>query len=232
MKPIHTLTILPLLLLTVCCNTQQTAAQQSQQENSIALLPDKLVFEQQGGEQQFYVTSSAPGIALYSDEDWVTSIEPPYSAYTEGTFTVKVKANGTTAERNGNVVVKVGQTRAYLPISQQGLDPVETGIETPEGYTLVWHDEFNDYEGLPASADWKYQTGDGGWGNNELQDYVAGEYNGVKIAEVSNGTLKVHAKKIDGKVRSVRLAPFRQGNLACFLDDAIPVYRLAQGRRD
>ena len=173
-------------------------------ENSIAFTPDSLIFEQPGGELRFYVTASNPGIELYSEDDWVVSIEPPYSAMTEGNFTVKVKPNMTTSERRGNVVIKVGPTRVSLPIRQPGLEPVDAGIDIPKGYALVWHDEF-DYEGLPANADWKYQTGDGGWGNHELQDYVAGSYNGVNIADVSDGTLKVWAKKIDNKVRSVRL---------------------------
>jgi len=45
----------------------------------------------------------------------------------------------------------------------------------PEGYQLVWSDEF-DYEGLPDSKKWSYDVGDAcdlpcgcGWGNNELQ---------------------------------------------------------------
>ena len=200
MKPIRILSLLPLIFFALCCRPQPVEVQQ----NSIAFTPDSLIFEQQGGEQTFFVTASAPGIALYSDQDWVTSIEPPYCAQQEGSFTVKVKPNSTTATREGSVVIKVGQTRTQLPIRQPGLDLEEVEIETPDGYTLVWHDEF-DYDGLPASTDWKYQTGDGGWGNHELQDYVSGEYNGVKIAEVSDGTLKVWAKKLDGKVRSVRL---------------------------
>ena len=200
MKLYRTLFLLPLALIAASCGSQT----QTVQQNSIAFAPDSLKFEQAGGELTFYVTSSAPGIALYSDEDWVVSVEPPYSAYTEGTFTVKVKANPATSKREGSVVIKVGQTRASLPLVQDGLDPVEAGIEIPDGYTLVWHDEF-DYTGLPNSSDWKYQTGDGGWGNQELQDYVAGAYNGTNIADVSDGTLKIHAKKLDGKVRSARL---------------------------
>lgn len=84
---------------------------------------------------------------------------------------------------------------------------VEPSIPTPAGYELVWHDEF-DTEGVssPSADDWWYETGDGGWGNNELQDYVSGgKYNGTRIAEVSDGTLKITAQKIDGKVRSVRM---------------------------
>lgn len=84
---------------------------------------------------------------------------------------------------------------------------VEPAIAAPEGYELVWHDEF-DTAGVtsPSTDNWWYETGDGGWGNNELQDYVSGgKYNGVRIAEVSDGTLKITAQKIDGKVRSVRM---------------------------
>lgn len=67
-----------------------------------------------------------------------------------------------------------------------------TEISTP-GYwdkaVLVWSDEFN---GETLSMDnWKFETGQHGWGNNEWQDYVA---NGN--VEVSGGTLKITAKKV------------------------------------
>lgn len=38
-------------------------------------------------------------------------------------------------------------------------------------YRLVWSDEF-DYEGKPDETKWNYDTGAGGWGNNELQYYT------------------------------------------------------------
>lgn len=83
---------------------------------------------------------------------------------------------------------------------------VEPDIPTPAGYRLVWQDEFNDAgETLPSTAKWWYETGDNGWGNNELQDYVSGRYGDEKLALVSNGTLKIIAKKIGGKVRSIRM---------------------------
>lgn len=41
--------------------------------------------------------------------------------------------------------------------------------------TLVWSDEFNAAEepSAPDSQNWTYDTGDGGWGNNELETYCA-----------------------------------------------------------
>jgi beta-glucanase (GH16 family) len=42
--------------------------------------------------------------------------------------------------------------------------------------TLVWSDEFNNTTGAPAQPDptvWTYDTGNSGFGNNELEDYCA-----------------------------------------------------------
>lgn len=56
------------------------------------------------------------------------------------------------------------------------------------GGNLVWSDEF---EGDQLDPDkWVSETGAHGWGNNEWQDYTAGQN-----AEVSDGTLKIIAKK-------------------------------------
>jgi len=53
---------------------------------------------------------------------------------------------------------------------------------------LVWSDEF---EATDLSTDnWVFETGDHGWGNNELQNYTEGDN-----VEVSEGTLKIIAKK-------------------------------------
>jgi beta-glucanase (GH16 family) len=43
----------------------------------------------------------------------------------------------------------------------------------PAGYNLVWSDEFNQGVGSsPSSANWAFDTGAGGWGNQELETYV------------------------------------------------------------
>src|SRR5690349_15588731 len=40
---------------------------------------------------------------------------------------------------------------------------------TTPGWHLVWSDEFNQLDGsAPASTNWVFETGGGGWGNNEL----------------------------------------------------------------
>jgi glycosyl hydrolase family 16/Calx-beta domain-containing protein len=68
----------------------------------------------------------------------------------------------------------------------------DDGYTTPTsypGYTLTWSDEFNGTD-LNLS-DWNYETGNNGWGNNELQNYQSGTNN----AYLENGKLVIEAKQ-------------------------------------
>lgn len=74
--------------------------------------------------------------------------------------------------------------------------------------SLIWSDEFDD-ESVNRD-DWTFETGDHGWGNQELQNYTDGDN-----AIVSDGTLKIVAKKINdnkavGSYTSTRLISKKQ----------------------
>jgi beta-glucanase (GH16 family) len=58
-------------------------------------------------------------------------------------------------------------------------------------WDLAWSDEFN-YNGLPDSTKWGYDTGGHGWGNNEKQFYTASR---LENARVENGNLIIEARK-------------------------------------
>lgn len=137
---------------------------------------------------------------VYSNESWITC-SPAGSVNATGKVTVTVAANTTTDAREGSVIVKSGSTRVSIPVTQKG-KPV-ANVVTPEGYKLVWNDEFND--GNKPSAEWFYETGGGGWGNNELQTYVSGDKDGDQLAAVKDGILRITAKKINGTVYSIRM---------------------------
>lgn len=145
------------------------------------------------------VTASREWMA-YSDEDWITC-NPTGSVNTTGTVTVTVAGNTGFSAREGSVVVKAGSYRVSIPVIQEGKPAPD--IEAPEGYALVWNDEFD--EGSTPSSDWWYETGAGGWGNNELQNYVSGAKDGEQLAAVKDGILSITAKKIDGTVYSIRM---------------------------
>lgn len=56
--------------------------------------------------------------------------------------------------------------------------------------TALWSDEFN-IDGAPDGSKWGYDTGAGGWGNNEAEYYTSRQENVI----VSGGTLKIKTLK-------------------------------------
>jgi hypothetical protein len=65
---------------------------------------------------------------------------------------------------------------------------------------LVWEDEF-DVNGAPDAANWTYDLGAGGWGNQEVQTYTDASENVI----VEDGFLKITAKAEGSGYTSARL---------------------------
>ena len=74
----------------------------------------------------------------------------------------------------------------WLPVDNSGYT---TPLSYP-GYTLKWADEFDGNKLNTAS--WNYETGGGGWGNNELQNYTSSSKNSFVT---SGGYLVIEARK-------------------------------------
>jgi len=54
----------------------------------------------------------------------------------------------------------------------------ETPTSTPASWTLAWSDEFDGAAGtLPDATKWVMETGGGGWGNQELENYTTSARN-------------------------------------------------------
>ncbi len=84
-------------------------------------------------------------------------------------------------------------------------------LENIDDWQPVWCDEF-DYEGLPNSDLWSYDTGGGGWGNGESQYYTNADSDN---AYVSDGTLKITALKesyMGSEYTSARLVSTNKGD--------------------
>jgi beta-glucanase (GH16 family) len=84
-----------------------------------------------------------------------------------------------------------------------------TQATPPSGYTLVWHDEFNGSVGsAPNSANWSYDLGAGGWGNNELETYTSSTANASIVSDSAapNGrALAITATNSGGNYNSARI---------------------------
>ncbi|BDD02240.1 family 16 glycosylhydrolase [Persicobacter psychrovividus] len=72
---------------------------------------------------------------------------------------------------------------------------------------LLWADEFNG-SGLPDADAWNYDLGDGGFGNNELQNYT----NNLQNVKMEAGLLKITAKKESYGYSSARIKTQGQKN--------------------
>lgn len=72
--------------------------------------------------------------------------------------------------------------------------PVVNSTYVPNGYKLVWNDEFDSPDcSLPDTTKWRYETGGGGWGNAELQYYVPAVHGTDTVAYLHGGVLHIKA---------------------------------------
>lgn len=156
---------------------------------------------------------------VVSSAGWTASVDDNASSWlkvnvfnsnkTTGYLTVTVDKNKTTAARMGAISVKLGSQQVTINVTQTGktvVPPIDDDdIETPEGYQLVWHDEFNEGSELNAT-DWRHEVQKDHWQNEELQNYVNGQVGGKRVTELEDGKLKIHCFKANnGKIYSARV---------------------------
>ena len=93
-------------------------------------------------------------------------------------------------------------------------------------WTLVWNDEFNGAHGaVPDPSKWTYDTGGGGFGNGELENYCAPTSNtspcsssNPNIFQDGNGNLVIQARLnngtwTSGRMKTQGLAQFQYGRI-------------------
>lgn len=75
--------------------------------------------------------------------------------------------------------------------------------QSTTGWKLAWSDEFNGAAGsAPDPVKWGYDTGGGGWGNNELEVYTASTSNAYQDGQ---GHLVIQALSANGGYTSARM---------------------------
>ena len=136
--------------------------------------------------------------AAYSTVDWL-DVTPKGSIELNNELTIVAQENTSTESRTGQVCVWCGGSRRYVTVNQAGKEKEPSiDITAPEGYSLVWNDEF---DGSELNSDWTFEIAGPGFVNSELQSYVKGD----DVAEVSNGTLKIHLYKDGSDIKSARI---------------------------
>ena len=91
------------------------------------------------------------------------------------------------------------------------------GYTVPDGYVLSFEDNFDHIGQAPDPTHWTLETGDHGWGNQELQNYTDSTDNAVivdvgvtggdtdRTDDGKNGALKITAKRDGNEITSARV---------------------------
>lgn len=181
------------------------------QSGELKLSEESYAAPAEGGVLNVRVTAPGEWDAS-SSADWV-KLTKSGTLDREGSITLTVEKSLQRSPRTAIVTVLSGSARANVTITQEGVapDPTDPSMDVPEGYDLVWHDEFDGDE--LNRADWTHEVQSSGWVNNELQNYVNTSYDGKFVTEVGDGTLKINCfKASNGKIYSGRIyAKVNQG---------------------
>lgn len=116
---------------------------------------------------------------------------------------ITTSANESTESRSAVVTVSTANESADITVHQSSIE--DQTMYCPDGYHLVWHDEFDDGTVLNAN-DWTHEVQKSGWVNNELQNYVNRTTpDGEWVTRLNNGKLNIRALKENGKIYSGRV---------------------------
>ena len=164
-----------------------------------------------GGSYTINVTTTGKEWGVYADGDFVKAT----AQYANNAVAVTIDENPNTTERTGNVIIMSGTARKNITVTQAAA--AQPAYNAPDGYSLVWHDEFDGNYGYAPNEngvsrpelnpeDWTHEEQNSGWVNHELQNYVNHKTpEGQLVTELKNGTLRITARKENGKIYSGRV---------------------------
>ena len=181
---------------------------------NITLSQESIEAPAEGGTYTINVNTTGKEWNAYADQEFII-VGAKNTAAQTGTLTVAVPANPTTSVRTGTITVMSGSARKSISVIQLAAE--ESPYYAPEGYQLVWQDEFDGNYGYAPNENgvprtelnpdyWTHEVKNAGWVNHELQNYVNHKTpEGKLVTELRNGKLRITALKENGKVYSGRV---------------------------
>ena len=146
-------------------------------------------------------------VEIYSGSDWTATANDAWITTEKigNTLIINTAANDATMKRTGSVDVTTDTEKVTITVTQESAEDREMNI--PDGYRLVWHDEFSEGNQL-NSKDWEWENQNSGWVNHELENYRPGTQtiDGMHTTEIIDGKLNINCfKGSDGKIYSGRV---------------------------
>lgn len=172
----------------------------------LTVAPASLTLPAESGTANVKVTANAQW-EVTADQGWF-AVSPAAGHAGETSLKLTAQSNFTGNPRTGLLTFSSGEETQTYTFTQEG---AEEKNYVPQGYSLVWKDEFDASRGsdgkpaMPSATEWWFETGGHGWGNNELQTYVDRTHGTDTCAVVTDGTLKIIARKKGNQVISIRM---------------------------
>lgn len=186
-------------------------------EVTISCSPTSIDVPAKGGTYKIMIVASEGGWearASFPGEGPTANVYPWFKVSASGNnkatgmVTVDVEENKSSVALDGSVEISLEDKKVSVPVHQAGkqVTPIEGGeMVIPEGYKLVWNDEFNEGSEL-NSTDWRHEVQKSGWVNNELQNYANGSADGKRVTEIAYNRLYINCfKGSNGKIYSGRV---------------------------
>lgn len=172
---------------------------------TVTVSTDALAFDADGGSAAIDVSTTGREWDAAASDSWFT-LRKSGTASAKGSVSVTADKNNDYKERTATIKVMSGTSNKVVTVTQAARQrvPVNPEINVPEGYELVWNDEFDKAGSLDRSS-WTHEVQGAGWVNNELQTYVNESFNGMPVTEVADGKLLIHCFKQGDKVYSGRV---------------------------
>ena len=154
-----------------------------------------------GGEVTVQTEANAAWTLDDADEDFWFSISPKTIAKGEGELKVTFLRSYSAQKRSAQVHFRSGDEVKTLLVSQDEGEPVPNGAFVPEGYELVWQDDFSGASSELVKK-WRYENWAPGYVNHELQRYVPDDR---RTSYTQDGALYIVARKEGSEVISARM---------------------------
>ena len=159
------------------------------------------------GESESIIVESNSDWVVATDQGWC-SVSPSKGYIGQTSIKITATSNHLDTERSATLKFTSGIYSYQYKVTQ---DAGKEEDYVPEGYQLVWQEEFDDADSkagkpiLPNTDKWWYENFAKGTVNNELQRYVGGFLDQDTVAFISDGTLKIVAKEHKSEVISARI---------------------------
>jgi beta-glucanase (GH16 family)/archaellum component FlaG (FlaF/FlaG flagellin family) len=147
-----------------------------------------------GGDTQTLDVTGSDNWTAKSSADWLTATN------NNSQLVLEAPANTDSHSREATVTLTDTENQTTDTVTVRQESASNTTVTTPEGYTLVWHDEFDGNSSL--GSDWTHEVQSAGWVNNELQNYI----NSNNVTYIEDGKLNIKCYKAsNGSIYSGRV---------------------------